>query len=110
MPTPLAPTTKAFYAHTAEDGHGNRLSEEHWEPLFTPNCPALKGEPCEACANLHPRHGHLNKVAHLAAKFASEMFAHPPGTTRFQPAPDTSADTQAPTPAAKDGSAPSPLK
>ena len=45
-----------------------------WEPLFTADCPTLKGEHCEQCAQLEADHGHLNKVAHLAGKFAAEMF------------------------------------
>ncbi len=40
-----------FYAHTAEDEHGNRLPEDHWQPLAT----------------------HLRNVAELAAKFAAPM-------------------------------------
>jgi len=45
-----------------------------WEPLFTPDCPALGGERCEACERLDRNHGHLNKVAWWTAKFAEEMF------------------------------------
>ncbi|MDX2081416.1 MAG: CRISPR-associated helicase Cas3' [Terrimicrobiaceae bacterium] len=40
-----------FYAHTAEDEHGNRLAEDHWQPLAT----------------------HLRNVAELAAQFAAPM-------------------------------------
>ena len=64
------PTT--FYAHTYP-GSGNDTSR--WEPLFTPGCRALHENPCPDCERLAPNHGHLNKVAWLAAKFAGEMFA-----------------------------------
>jgi len=63
-----------FYAHTQGP------EKKDWEPLFTPACPTLSGQLCEACQNLDPKHGHLNKVAHLAATFAAEMF--PPGPNR----------------------------
>lgn len=58
------------FAHTAPEG-------QPWEPLFTP-CTGLNGEPCQRCENLDPNHGHLNKVAHLAAQFAGEMFGDRP--------------------------------
>lgn len=45
-----------------------------WEPLFTPDCPALAGGECAACEAMDPHHGHLNKVAYWAGKFAEEMF------------------------------------
>lgn len=64
-----------FYAHTL-DGQ----PKENWEPLFTADCPALRGEECPKCEALDPRHGHLNKVAWWTAKFAAEMF--PPGADR----------------------------
>jgi CRISPR-associated endonuclease/helicase Cas3 len=60
------------YAHSRE----GRAPEE-WEPLFTPfgdgegEC---RGRECEDCRGLVPQHGHLNKVAWWAAKFAEEMF------------------------------------
>ena len=44
------------------------------EPLFTPDCPALAGGECAACEAMDPHHGHLNKVAYWAGKFAEEMF------------------------------------
>ncbi|MCC5023189.1 MAG: hypothetical protein J6386_10575 [Candidatus Synoicihabitans palmerolidicus] len=62
------------YAHTSEGPVSER------EPLFTPDCPTLTGDPCTKCAALDRRHGHLNKVAHLASQFAAEMF--PPGPDR----------------------------
>jgi len=46
----------------------------NWEPLFTAECPALCGERCDACEQMDNKHGHLNKVAWWAAKFAREMF------------------------------------
>jgi len=60
------------YAHSRE----GRAPEE-WEPLFTPfgdgegEC---RGRECEDCRGLVPQHGHLNKVAWWAGKFAEEMF------------------------------------
>ena len=74
-----------FYAHTRTLSDGTPTSEEKWEPLFTPfgeshpdhpvkACSGRNGATCPHCESLHPRHGHLNKVAHLAAKFAAEMF------------------------------------
>ena len=59
-------------AHTLPD-----RPQEDWEPLFTPlgeteiQC---RGRDCEKCQRLEAEHGHLNKVAFWAAKFASEMF------------------------------------
>ncbi|MGD1086755.1 MAG: hypothetical protein ABSA47_18610, partial [Verrucomicrobiota bacterium] len=40
-----------FYAHTAEDGEGNRLPEEKWQPLSA----------------------HLRNVADLAKSFATPL-------------------------------------
>ncbi len=57
-----------YYAHSAPDGSA-------WEPLFSENCPALKGDPCEQCERLDRFHGHLNKVAWWTAKFAEEPIA-----------------------------------
>ena len=34
-----------FYAHSKEGS-----PKEQWEPLFSPNCPALSGEDCPKCA------------------------------------------------------------
>jgi len=51
-----------------------------WEPLFTPfgdeggECRGWQGAPCPLCEGLARDHGHLNKVAWWAAKFAGEMF------------------------------------
>ena len=52
-----------------------------WEPLFTSfgeGDGQCAGPDCSACRELRPDHGHLNKVAWWAAKFAAEMF--PPGS------------------------------
>ena len=68
---------RQFYAHTKEGANGEILPEEYWEPLFTEGCPTVTGsgdDHCEACESLHPRHGHLNKVAFWSAKFAAAMF------------------------------------
>lgn len=66
-----------FYAHTSNlpDGKTTNPDQSTWEPLFSEDCAALKGEPCSKCETLAPQHGHLNKVATLASKFAAEMFA-----------------------------------
>lgn len=69
-----------FYAHTQKSPQGTLLPQEQWEPLFTKECPALSGKHCADCESLAPTHGHLNKVAYLAGKFAAEMF--PEGTDR----------------------------
>ena len=77
-----------FYAHTHPDFPNDRSK---WEPLFTPfgeaesadpsqTCTGQNAQPCPHCQSLHPQHGHLNKVAHLAATFAANMF--PPGENR----------------------------
>ena len=63
------------YAHTLPDFPND---PEKWEPLFTAfgdleeQC---QRKACKKCEHLEPDHGHLNKVAFWAAKFASEMFA-----------------------------------
>lgn len=64
----------AFYAHTKSDANGRLLDPSEWEPLFSEDCGTLHGQACEKCQNLDPQHGHLNKVAYLAGKFAGEMF------------------------------------
>jgi len=60
------------YAHTHPDYPDD---PRHWEPLFSHDCPTLRDGHCDQCASLEPKHGHLNKVAHLAANFAADMFA-----------------------------------
>lgn len=60
-----------FYAHTDPQSPGD---PSKWEPLFTADCKALRGECCEACETLERKHGHLNKVAWHTAKFAAAMF------------------------------------
>lgn len=69
-----------FFAHTLNGPDDKPLPSEHWEPLFTPACHTLSEGHCEKCAVLDPHHGHLNKVAHLTARFAADMF--PPGPDR----------------------------
>lgn len=84
-----------FYAHTKTSSDGTTAPTTEWEPLFTPfgetnptdtttACSGKNGEVCPHCKILEPTHGHLNKVAHLAAKFAGEMFPEGPDreTTR----------------------------
>jgi CRISPR-associated endonuclease/helicase Cas3 len=63
-----------FYAHTKSNPDGTPRPESEWEPLFSEDCVGLKGEHCPKCAALDLQHGHLNKVATLASKFAAEMF------------------------------------
>lgn len=69
-----------FYAHTKTRPNGELYPESEWEPLFSENCANLKNgvadspTACPHCESLAPSHGHLNKVAYLAGKFASEMF------------------------------------
>lgn len=69
------PEPTAFYAHTHPEF---RDDPSKWEPLFTPfgdGVGECGGRECKACRELEPYHGHLNKVAWWAAKFASQMFA-----------------------------------
>lgn len=63
-----------FYAHTKTKPDGELYPENEWEPLFTANCETLTDGHCPHCENLDQDHGHLNKVAYLAGKFAAEMF------------------------------------
>lgn len=61
-----------FYAHTIKD-----QPKEKWEPLFTQfgdGEQECQRNSCQKCGDLHPQHGHLNKVAYWTSKFASEMF------------------------------------
>jgi hypothetical protein len=69
---PPGATNLSFFAHTHPD-FPNDCSR--WEPLFTADCPALKAKDCIACAELHPSHGHLNKVAWWTSKFAEAFDA-----------------------------------
>jgi CRISPR-associated endonuclease/helicase Cas3 len=63
------------YAHTHPDYPKREDAPEHWEPLFAPDCTTITGEgDCKLCRHLDPKHGHLNKVAYHATKFAEEMF------------------------------------
>lgn len=67
-----------LYAHTLPD-----RCQTEWEPLFTPfgeGVGKCSHQECDDCRRLAPDHGHLNKVAHLAAEFAAEMFS--PGENR----------------------------
>ena len=70
----------AHYAHTLPG-----KTEEEWEPLFTPfgdRAEQCQREICKKCEEMHPHHGHLNKVAFWTAKFALEMFpANSPEST-----------------------------
>jgi len=76
-----------FYAHTSNLPGGKITNPEKstWEPLFTPfgevdhnapskACSGKNGAYCPHCEALAPYHGHLNKVAYLTSKFATEMF------------------------------------
>jgi CRISPR-associated endonuclease/helicase Cas3 len=63
-----------IYAHTKKDSKGELSPQSEWEPLFSEDCETLTGGNCEKCQSLDPQHGHLNKVAFLAGKFAAEMF------------------------------------
>ncbi|MFC7339136.1 CRISPR-associated endonuclease Cas3'' [Haloferula chungangensis] len=74
-----------FYAHSRTSPDGTPLPPSEWESLLTPfgevdssdpekACSGTNADPCPHCESLHPRHGHLNKVAHLVARFAGNMF------------------------------------
>ena len=67
-----------FYAHSHPQFSDPKSALNRWEPLFTPfgeQEEQCKGFPCcERCRELHPRHGHLNKVAWWTAKFLQDMF------------------------------------
>ncbi len=79
-PSPDTP----FYAHTHPAHPGD---QSKWEPLFTRfgnGVGECRGKDCELCRQLASYHGHLNKVAWWAAKFASEMFA--PGSKEAEAA------------------------
>lgn len=69
-----------YYAHTKSNPDGTLAPECELEPLFSEDCGTLKGLPCKKCQTLDAQHGHLNKVAYLAGKFAADMF--PPGPDR----------------------------
>ncbi len=66
-----------LYAHSHPDFP---TDTSKWEPLFSEDCGTLRGEDCDLCTTLGPYHGHLNKVAYFAGKFAAEMF--PEGANR----------------------------
>lgn len=68
-----------YHAHTLEDAPPSQ-----WEPLFTSfgqtntndsdnACVSKNGTYCPYCEHLANHHGHLNKVAYLSARFATEM-------------------------------------
>ena len=66
-----------FYAHTKTNPDGSLAPKHEWEPLFTPfgeGEEKCQRHTCSKCAAMEPHHGHLNKVAYHAAKFAAEMF------------------------------------
>ncbi|MGK0188629.1 MAG: CRISPR-associated endonuclease/helicase Cas3, partial [Verrucomicrobiales bacterium] len=74
-----------FYAHTHPGYQDPKFAADHWESLFTPGCPTVTGQGyCDLCQRLASKHGHLNKVAYWAAKFAEEMF--PPGSEQSKAA------------------------
>lgn len=69
-----------FFAHSKHNNDGRPVPKGEWEPLFTPfggdpqtQCQGGKGSFCPKCEELDPRHGHLNKVAHLASQFAEKL-------------------------------------
>lgn len=64
-----------FYAHTQVADTGEIIPQSSWEILFSEDCGTLHGKPCSKCKALNPKHGHLNKVAYLAGKFAGYMFS-----------------------------------
>lgn len=66
-----------FFAHSKQDKDGSPTPKDEWEPLFThfgKGANQCQREHCPKCECLEPYHGHLNKVAWWAAKFAAEMF------------------------------------
>lgn len=68
-----APQNMDFFAHTDPNSSDSRS----WEPLFTPfgeQPDQCQGNACEKCERLDRFHGHLNKVAFWAGRFAEEMF------------------------------------
>ena len=78
----------ALFAHSKSDSLGRFLPDAEWEPLLTEDCPTLRGGVCEKCEALDPQHGHINKVAFLCAKFASQMFESKAGNPEEAAAAD----------------------
>jgi CRISPR-associated helicase Cas3/CRISPR-associated endonuclease Cas3-HD len=72
--------SSGFYAHSDPAHPDPAEASRYWEPLFSPECPALSGQHCAACETLERMHGHLNKVAWWTAKFAAEIY--PDGSDR----------------------------
>lgn len=68
----------SFFAHTDPLHPDSSQAEQFWEPLFTPlgDDPETEcqGAICAKCRELDRFHGHLNKVAYLAERFAAEIF------------------------------------
>lgn len=64
-----------YHAHTKSDSSGTALPPTTWEPLFSSECGVLGTARCGKCETMHPDHGHLNKVASTAGRFAYDMFA-----------------------------------
>lgn len=81
-----------FFAHTSSlpSSETSNPDKSTWEPLITPfgtphkddSSRACSGEHtnCPHCENLAPYHGHLNKVAHLTARFLGQMASDHPET------------------------------
>ena len=63
-----------YYAHTKSNSSGTTLPPTTWEPLFSSECGILGTARCVKCETMHPDHGHLNKVASTAGRFAYDMF------------------------------------
>ena len=67
-----AATESGIFAHTDPAWPNDPT---YWEPLFTPESPALACRSCAACERMDRDRGHLNKVAWWTKKFVEEMFA-----------------------------------
>lgn len=80
------PTLAFAHSQTLPDGVTPAPFAD-WEPLFTPFGPGeneCQKDCCKKCESCDPRHGHLNKVAFWAARFAASMF--PPGSKEAEAA------------------------
>lgn len=77
--SPLPPTTGRMPI-ASQIPKGIQSPKKSGSHFFSAVCAALNGKQyhCGRCDSLDPKHGHLNKVAWWAAKFAGEMF--PPGS------------------------------
>lgn len=63
-----------YYAHTKSNDSGVTLPTDVWEPLFSSECSTLRASRCDKCEAMQSDHGHLNKVASTAGRFAYDMF------------------------------------